>query len=135
MVYLVAEGALEEAERTMRSLPLPDYRLRLVTDENALREKIILFDNGLDDRVMEILKLVYLMDVMQQRPEAGIQEIFFCIVDGCDRLELLGDIPLSASVERCMYEDIAEAMASKLAAAESALLIDRAWAQRLLMGE
>ena len=49
---------------------LDDYNLRFVTDYNALLEKLLIFDNGLHDKVTEVLKLMVLMqepDKMEQR--------------------------------------------------------------------
>lgn len=36
------------------------YRFRIVRNSNELREKIIIFDEGLDDRIVEVMKLVYI---------------------------------------------------------------------------
>ena len=40
---------------------IPGYRKRIVTNQNALREKAIIFENELDDRVVELIKLLYLL--------------------------------------------------------------------------
>lgn len=39
----------------------PDYNLRFVTSYNELLEKILIFDNGLHDKVIEVIKLLVLM--------------------------------------------------------------------------
>ena len=44
---------------------LEDYDLRFISDYNQLLEKILVFDNGLHDKVTEFLKLLILM----QEPE------------------------------------------------------------------
>ena len=48
----------------------PDYNLRFVTSYNELLEKILIFDNSLDDKVLEVIKLLVLAqdsDKMAQR--------------------------------------------------------------------
>lgn len=42
-----------------------DYNLRFVTDFNQLLEKILVFDNGLHDKVTELIKLL----ILSQEPE------------------------------------------------------------------
>ena len=49
---------------------LSDYNLRFVTTYNELLEKVLIFDSGLSDRAIEVLKLLILMqesDKMDQR--------------------------------------------------------------------
>ena len=45
------------------------YLIRLVPDTNTLREKIHIFDDGLDDRLMEILKAVTVLKLAKASPE------------------------------------------------------------------
>ena len=44
---------------------LTNYNLRFVYDYNSLLEKILIFDNGLNDKAIEVLKVLILM----QKPE------------------------------------------------------------------
>lgn len=49
---------------------LTDYCLRYISDYNSLLEKILIFDNGLHDKTVELLKLMVLMqepDKIEQR--------------------------------------------------------------------
>jgi len=48
--------SLEELNKNR--IKLLNYRLRLVPSLNRLKEKILIFENDLDDRVIELLKLV-----------------------------------------------------------------------------
>ena len=45
---------------------LRNYNLRFVSDYNSLLEKILIFDNGLNDKAIEVLKVLILM----QKPES-----------------------------------------------------------------
>jgi hypothetical protein len=43
------------------------YRLRLVSSSDELKEKILLFDGGLDDRTIELCKLYLLMQMTDKK--------------------------------------------------------------------
>ena len=53
------------------------YLLRIVRSLNALREKIFLFDDGLDDRIIEVYKLFLYVKVIEDVPDAEDAEIFY----------------------------------------------------------
>ncbi len=48
---------------------LEGYNLRFITDYNELLEKILIFDNGMNDKAVEVIKLMILM----QEPEKAEQ--------------------------------------------------------------
>ena len=57
---------LKENSKTSKELKAyEDYNLRFVTDFNHLLETILVFDNGLNDKVTELLKLL----ILSQEPE------------------------------------------------------------------
>lgn len=61
---------------------LDGYNLRFVTQYNELLEKILIFDSGLNDKVIEVIKLLVLMqenEKMEQRT---------CIFGKCDGKEI-----------------------------------------------
>ncbi len=59
MIYLLPNGSEHSFGdiESFKSERLSGYRLREVADINSLLEKIMLFDDGLDDRCIEICKL------------------------------------------------------------------------------
>lgn len=59
--------------KTDRALQLArnDYRFRVVRDDKQLKEKIIIFDEGLDDRVLEIMKLSYIPVIREEMKITG----------------------------------------------------------------
>lgn len=58
---------------------LEGYNLRFVTDYNEMLEKILIFDNGLNDKAIEIIKLL----IMMQEPEkADSRKCRFGKLDG-----------------------------------------------------
>ncbi len=58
-----------------------DYTFRLVSSQNELREKVMIFDQGLDDRVIELYKLCVRSSTMAHQPEVKIAEMFLEVDD------------------------------------------------------
>lgn len=53
------------------------YLLRIVRSLNALREKIYIFDDGLDDRIVEIYKLLLYGKILDDVPDTKDLDIFY----------------------------------------------------------
>lgn len=90
-----------------------DYRLRAVRDEMDLKEKIIIFDEGLDDRIVEIMKVScanYIREGMKIQSE--IMEFRFTKLpkSGEYRFTVLfkDTQPLILNFDMKQYEDIKE---------------------------
>ncbi len=141
MVYYVDEDSVEQAleamvdeEKNMR-FEMPGYRKRIVTDQNALREKAIIFEHGLDDRVVEIIKLIYYANASKQFPEANITAVYFLVADGKYILEFIGDRPLSAEIPTSVYDGIKNDFAERLdTVGDKEALINIGWASNFLKG-
>lgn len=115
---------------------LPDYQKRIVISQNALREKALIFANGLDDRIIEIIKLLYLANAATQFPDKTFASILFRITeDGKYTLEfdLPDDEPLWAEIPTQMYENVQNDFAATLAElGDSDTIVDLDWAKNLL---
>jgi len=122
MVYYVDEDSVEQTIKTMFDaeekigIKMPGYRRRIVTDQNALREKAIIFEHGLDDRAIEILNLFYLANASERFPESNIKEVYFLVDDGKYILEFIGDRMLRTEVSNSMYDSIKTSFAERLEA-------------------
>jgi hypothetical protein len=83
MVCLVADGGLDAQAQMMsaaKDLSYPeDFILRVVHSANDLREKILIFDESLDDRIVEIAKGNALS---QLDPDVFVREIHFDVIGG-----------------------------------------------------
>lgn len=141
MVYYVDEESVKQTIETMvdaenkMGFAMPGYRKRIVTDQNALREKAIIFEHGLDDRVIEIIKLIYLANASKQFPEADIKEVYFLVSDGEYILEFVGNSPLSAEIPTGMYDSIKTDFAERLeTAGNEEPIINIGWASEFLKG-
>ena len=56
-----------------------DYALRLVTDYNDLIEKIHVFDNDLDDRLMEVLKIAIRTRQLDETAQQAWEQVHFLV--------------------------------------------------------
>ena len=65
----------EDMPEIFEDLMAEKYLYRIVTSPGELREKIIIFDNGLDDRVIEIAKIFYIGQAKEQGIK--VKHIFF----------------------------------------------------------
>lgn len=53
------------------------YQIRFVTSQEDLREKAAIFDADLDDRIIELAKIVYAILHQERYPDQNFKEIFF----------------------------------------------------------
>lgn len=54
-----------------------NYLYRIVQSKNEFREKLYIFDAGLDDRAIEIIKVFYAQKIHEDNPDIGFDEIRF----------------------------------------------------------
>jgi hypothetical protein len=122
--------------------PMVDYQFRIVSTRNQLIEKILIFDAGLDDRLVEFFKLLLQVQATQgSHPLPG--DLFFgAILPGHLGAERIGFQHLndggseSISVPRQIYQQLADSFASKLPSLQTQaakwLRVDRPFAQSLI---
>lgn len=138
MIYFVDEASVEQTKAMFSEIDeKPEmisagYRRRIVTNQNSLREKAIIFDNELDDRVIEVIKLVFLANAQKQYKEANIKEVFFLISDGKYMLQFIGDQNLSAEFDRDLYDRIAKDYSARFPEDDSEFTVDLDYANRAL---
>lgn len=87
------------------------YRYRVVFNDNELREKVLIFDEGLDDRYIETMKISYLPLLQKNltEDEAKILGIYFDKKeDDGYRWIIVFDrkAPVAVDVDMNMYEDM-----------------------------
>ena len=85
------------------------YLYRIVTSPGELREKIIIFDNGLDDRVIEIAKIFYIGQAKEQGIK--VKHIFFDVSGEGKYMFIIFDEngeTKMASIEKELLEKIRE---------------------------
>lgn len=112
----------------------PHYRERVVKSQNALREKAIIFDLGLDDRIVEVMKAI----VIQQRYASNYDledcEILFALdQNGDQRLEFYTENPFAVYVDKGLYPELETCLRSILTKETGEPYeIGLSWAQRLI---
>lgn len=96
------ERLKESYPELKKEIDLDGYNLRFVTDYNSLLEKILVFDNGLNDKVCELIKLL----ILSQEPEKTDtrtavfgkregEELEFLVRDSSDGMCYTSRVPLS----------------------------------------
>lgn len=115
------------------------YRFRVVSDRNQLKEKIFIFDADLDDRIIELAKLVAASQI--PKDQQGGARIFFAGISGegeqamMEFAVLRGEKQAGLSVSKDkMYNMLSLKFASALArkSDKTWLSVDRAYAEALL---
>ena len=139
MVYLIPH--FTEKDMQMLDDPMVEkmredgYTLRMVGTANELAEKVVIFQNGRDDRVIELCKLYIHQQLGRQRPDFIPQDIFYN--KGKEELILFFNNQgkgLNASLPQELYQITEESFADQLAAQEpeEQLVVDYDWAMEML---
>lgn len=127
-VYLTDE---EEGRHIFDSLPPSVVRHRVVSDANQMREKIVLFDAGLDDRAVEVMKLMRLESLRTRNPGIPIQALYYDPQDGFavyGEDEKLGTIRFDPK----LYEAVEEQIIGRLEDTfPEQVIIDADWARQV----
>ena len=121
----VVERDIEKMEKkVLEECSCEKKLLRLVTTPNQLREKLIIVENHLNDKIVEIMKKIYLANLHTFFPNDNIskddvKEILFdqnnegenSIVLFTDKYEPVS-LPVNEKMYNKVYEDFAEAVKS-----------------------
>lgn len=103
--------------------------VRVVSTQNELREKIILLNNGLDDRVIEILKLLALDKIREDGYSQTFKEVRCAVLsDGRLNIDFVDDEPMHIATPRWYYDTMADAMKPTLEASKTPLVVSTEWA-------
>ncbi len=117
------------------------YRYRIVRNDNELREKVVIFDEGLDDRYIETLKIVYVPLIKNKMGEGTqITGMFF------DRKHTGGyqfivtfdnRSPMSANVNMDIYHDMKDKLSdiAERNTPQGLCRIDADWGLKVMMHE
>jgi hypothetical protein len=92
------EGAEEISAKRGFDPAQRGYRNRVVGSLYDLQEKIAIFDAGLDDRIVEICKVMIGSELQQSQPEAAFDDLLFYQDSTGSRLALMRNGNAFASV-------------------------------------
>ena len=134
VLYYVKEQDRAEARETLMDMIKQDEdenSFRIVTSQNVLREKALIFSMGLDDRMIELIKTMYL--VQAQNQYAGARNALFYVDGDKWMLQINGPRPLIAQISREQYDSMKEDFANALEVhGDVDFDIDYAWAHEFL---
>ncbi len=105
---------------------------RIVSSQEELSEKIIIYNAGLDDKVIEILKLMYEVFYKETHPDKIIKDVYFSTLSG--KNSFLFFLEDEQSVSKKIDPELYDAYAKKLEKLELSqdFVIDRNWAYNAL---
>lgn len=113
-----------------------DYKLRLVTSQNQLKEKVLIFESGLDDRRIEFCKAAILGSMARNGQEIPDHEEFLFAGmpdDSSCEFVFVGPEGQSAlSVPMTLFDELCELCPSPEEQPQELCLIDRNWANELI---
>lgn len=103
------------------------YRYRIVFDHNRLQEKARIFHDGLDDRVIETLKLMVEAMASEDVEDMGRVPVYYDSIgdDGNLVFALLADEVMVATIPRAAYDKLAP---EPVGNPDRDYFIDRDWA-------
>lgn len=113
------------------AMAMGGYTIRAVTKPMELSEKILLADRGLDDRVVELTKLMIYVNYLREHPKAFVRQMLLVDAEGLRYLTFVqGDeYPLSTPFTQETYEEIrAQHSPFFPKAPQENLFVDLGWA-------
>ena len=139
LIFVNADGsAYEEMEAVLhrKGSAFGGYQKRIVLSYNEFKEKLLIFDAGLDDRIVEIIKSSVWDNVEARYKGKGIDEIYFATNEDGEHGFLFrreGAMVASMEFDEALYKAIREAAAGRISAlSEEELVIDRKWAKNIV---
>lgn len=133
-------NSLNESFNTemFKDLANNDYTVRVVRSRNRLIEKLLIFDKGLDDRMIEIYKFIVLLRYQQDKEECEDPEMYF-FSDDKGKMAIFiyeaGEFICSSQFSEEVYNDLSLKYADKLPEFHKGeMFVDENWAYNFLTG-
>ncbi len=129
-----------QTDRILR-LAQGGYRYRVVRNDNELREKVIIFDDGLDDRFIETMKIVYVPTLKKKvGPDVQITGLYFNKKEEGNYqfvVSFTNGAVMTVSVDMNIYHDMKEKLMDLAVenTPEGFCRIDAEWAMNIMMHE
>lgn len=123
----------DDPEDMVQDMLRNHYLIRIVRSQNQLREKIAIFDAGLDDRIIEIYKIFILHTVQKKDPDCKDIEMLYYKepTEGKDFIQIIADGKTYGVVElrKSTYDELYEEYRDRLPnIRKDGPCIDRSWA-------
>lgn len=129
--YVLNQKEYEKVLKNLSKMGIPsDYRFRIVFSHNELIEKVLIFEQNLDDRIVEMVKSIYREKTWIMFPSIEINGMHFIINNLYKRqLVVLSDKSYSVNFDQELYDELANTYKDKL---EEKCIIDERWAKDIL---
>lgn len=127
------QGSEEAAKERGFDPAQKGYRNRVVGSLYDLQEKIAVFDAGLDDRIVEICKVIVGSELQESRPDAVFDDLlYYRGQDGDDRLALMkeGNSFASIAIPREVYDEVGAAYKALIDNYGDEMVIDMDWVMK-----
>ncbi len=134
MIQYTYPDDIEESEKAFDPMrKINKWRLRIVTDQASLREKVAIFNAELDDRVIEIIKAIVMIQIQDQLADKAVQGVYYIAGDN-PRLEIVYDggsgyVPVDNEFYKRVEEEI---FGKNSIEADEEFYVDRDWAYSIL---
>ncbi len=118
--------------QTMRE---DDYLIRIVRSQSEMREKIAIFDAGLDDRIIEMIKLFFAAKYQIDHPEQKSISVYYRREGEEDLIEVYADDNYMGAMifPEGLYEEIQKAYLGKIPEMrKDSPFINRQWAMKYI---
>lgn len=126
--------AVHAANRNVSAIPC-----RVVTSVRTLREKILIFDEQKDDRIMELIKYFYCANYLMQHPRTKIHDIVYDEGDdgpGVICLMNRNEVLTRTRLEENVYSRVSDILeTSGVMCREADPVTDQKWAERFIRHE
>lgn len=146
MIWLVPDcprEQVEEINKVNSSKDMPEdlsygYQNRIVKNVDSLREKILIWDEDLDDRIIEILKVVYISQMEEELKARKLINVLFEVMQETYALIFVFEEgePGMLPIDMEMYRNIVDSYMIKVqdSTPKDFSIINGEWARELIMG-
>ena len=112
------------------------YTKRIVLSHNAFKEKLLIFDAGFNDKIVEVMKSGIYANVEAHYKDKGIDEIFFATNEEGEHGFLLlrhGEMLAAVEFDKALYDVLLEkALETIDALSPTDVIIDTEWARAMV---
>ena len=112
------------------------YTKRIVLSHNEFKEKLLIFDAGFNDKIVEVMKSGIYANVEAHYKDKGIDEIFFATNEEGEHGFLLrghGEMLAAVEFDKALYDALVEkALETIDALSPTDVIIDTEWARAMV---
>ncbi len=136
MIWYCSPDSIEQIEKSMQtSKQMCRCKTRIVTTQASLREKVAIFNAGLDDRVVELMKAALLIQAEDKLPDGEFKGAYYHPEEKPYVEVVIDDTVLQAFPDDEMYDRVLSMFPDVLAPDnDDESIIDREWAEGIIYG-